>query len=87
MKLVIFFVCLIPTLYEAYSDRFGETKKDKVIDSILLIVVAIGIAGGSWWLGYRPLPVIGLILGWRILIFDYLTNIFLKEFSESHDHI
>lgn len=84
---VILFVTLLPTLFEVWNDRNGEGKKSKVKDGIWLVVGSALIAGGAWWLGYRPLPVIGLILGWRVLIFDYLTHIFLKEFSKSHENI
>jgi len=65
---------LIPTLVEGYLDRRGESKKGKVKDTLWLIVVAVGIAGGAWLAGNDPLPVIGLIIGWRILVFDYLVT-------------
>ena len=87
MKLIIFFLAFAPVLYEAFSDRFGETKGDKIVDAGLLVAYSALLAGGAWWLGYRPLPVIGLILGWRILTFDYITNLFLQEFSEGHKNI
>jgi len=77
MKWVMLFVCLTPTLIELWNDKDGESKKDKVLDTIWLLVAVVVIAGGAWWLGYRPLPVIGLIIGWRILLFDYLINIIL----------
>ena len=88
MKWVILFVCLIPTLIEAYLDRNGEDKKGKKKDTIALIVVAIGIALASWgWFGQNPLAVLALILGWRILAFDYITHALLKKYSLGHKGI
>jgi hypothetical protein len=81
------FITLIPTLYEAYSDRFGESKKNKLLDTLWLVVVALTIAGVAWWLGQRPLPVIGLMLIWRVTTFDYIVHAFLKRYSEGHKKI
>lgn len=76
-KALIAFLCLIPTLYEAWSDRKGEDRKGKVKDFIWLSLVALALAGYAWWAGYAPLSVIGLILGFRVLIFDYLVQYLL----------
>lgn len=88
MTWLIAFLCLIPTLYEAWSDRKGEDRKGKRKDFIWLSLVALAFAAGTWLvLGYNPLAVLSLILGWRILVFDYLTNALLKGYSESHRDI
>ncbi len=88
MKILILILCLIPTLYEAWLDRKGESRKGKVKDSIWLIVVAIALALASWgWLGYNPLAVPALILMFRVTCFDYIVNAFLKHYSENHHHI
>lgn len=76
-KALIAFLCLIPTLYEAWSDRKGEDRKGKRKDFIWLSLVALALAGYAWWAGYAPLSVIGLILGFRVLIFDYLVQYLL----------
>lgn len=38
------------------------------------------MAAGTWrWLGYNPLAVLSLILGWRVLVFDYWVTYLLKK--------
>ncbi len=80
-------ITFLPTWIEAFSDRYGESRKAKLKDTVGLIVVAVGIAGGAWWAGYAPLPVIGLILMWRITCFDYLVNAYLKKYHKGHEGI
>jgi len=87
MTWVIFFVCLIPAIYEAYTDRFGESKKDKIIDGILLVAGSLVIAGVSWWFGQNPLSVLLLIFAWRVLLFNQVVNWFLKRYSGNHNDI
>lgn len=87
-SLLGFFITLIPVFYEVINDKFGESKKDKVKDALWLLIAAVVIMALFWWLfDINPLKIGAMILGWRILVFDYLMNIFLKEFSESHENI
>jgi hypothetical protein len=76
-KIAVILITFLPTLYEAFTDRLGESKKDKLWDGVILAGYSILLVGGAWWLGYRPLSVIGLILGFRILLFDYLVQYLL----------
>ena len=71
---VIFFVSFLFTPAEVFGDRKGETKKGKIKDGIWLAVGSVLLAGVSWWFGQNPLSVLLLILGWRILLFDYLIQ-------------
>jgi hypothetical protein len=88
MKIIILILCLIPTLVESWLDRKGESRKGKVKDSVWLIVVAIALAGASWWIWKsNPLVVLLLILMFRFCCFDYITNAFLKRYSEGHKNI
>ena len=73
-KMIWIAITLVPTLVEAWLDRKGESTLGKYKDTLWLVVASLGLAGVAWWLGQRPLPVIGLVLGWRILVFDYLVT-------------
>ena len=80
MKAIIILLSLAPTIFESWTDRKGEQKKDKKTDAVLLVAYSALLAGASWgWLGYNPLSVLLLILGFRISIFDYLVNYLLKK--------
>jgi len=81
------FITAIPTIYEAYTDRFGESKKDKIKDGILLVAGSLVIAGVSWWDGKNPLSVLLLIFAWRVLLFNQVVNWFLKRYSPTHKDI
>lgn len=70
-------ITLLPTLFEIWQDRNGETAKDKYKDGFYLIVVAIGIGGASHFFGQNMVSVLLLILAWRILIFDYTITVLL----------
>jgi hypothetical protein len=86
-KVAIAILCAIPTIYEAFSDRYGERKKDKLTDGIILVGYSVLLTMTAHWLGYRPVPVIVLILATRFAFFDYLVHYFLKRYSESHKNI
>ena len=87
MKWVILFACLIPTLIEAWLDRKGEKRKGKVKDTVWLVVASLAMAGVAWCFGKNPLSVLLLILGWRVLAFDYIVHALLKKYSKGHNHI
>jgi hypothetical protein len=86
-KIAILLLTFLPTLYEAWTDRKGERKKDKLIDGALLVGYALLLAFGAWLSGYEWLPVIGFLIVWRVCVFDYLVHWFLKKYSENHGHI
>lgn len=76
---LIAFLCLLPTAWELYNDRNGENKKGKLKDTAVFLVVTGLIAGLSYWLGQRPVSAILLILGIRVMFFDYLINVVLYK--------
>lgn len=78
-KVIIAFLCILPTAWELYNDRNGENKKGKIKDTAVLLVVTGLIAGLSYWLGQRPVSAILLIFGIRVMFFDYLINIILYK--------
>lgn len=86
-KIAIAFLCLAPTIYEAISDRKGESKRDKFWDGLILVGYSVLLAGGAYLSGHAWVPVIGLILVIRFAIFDYLTHFFLKRYSPGHKDI
>jgi hypothetical protein len=73
----IYFLALIPTLYEAISDRFGESKKDKISDFWLAFSCSIFAATILWMLGYNPILFLMMVIAWRVLCFDYLVQYLL----------
>lgn len=78
MKLILAFVLLLPTLFEAWTDRHGESKEGKTSDALWLGFVALLLSVGLWLLlSVQPLKTIALLLGWRLLVFDYLTHALL----------
>lgn len=76
-KIAIALLCLAPTIYEAISDRKGESKRDKFWDGLILVGYSVLLAGGAYLSGHAWVPVIGLILGFRVLVFDYLIQYLL----------
>lgn len=82
------FVCALPSIYEAYTDRKGERRAEKVRDTLILIAVVLIVSiVARIYLIIPILKSIALFLAWRVLIFDYLTHAFLKRFSKSHKGI
>ena len=78
MKLILAFVLALPSVYEAWTDRHGEGRRQKVIDALILIVCASGLSILSYWLLAVPLlKTIVLLLAWRVLIFDYIVSYLL----------
>lgn len=88
MKLILAFVLLLPSVFEAYQDRHGERVLDKKFDTLFLLIFAVLASASLWlWLDVQPLKTLCLLLGWRLLIFDPLVNWFLKRNSEGHKDI
>jgi len=73
------FITFIPTLYEAWTDRKGESRKSKIKDTIWLTIGAAIIAGVSWCFGENVLAILLLIVTWRVSTFDYLVTYLLKR--------
>lgn len=72
------FILAIPWIIEAYLDRHGETKEGKRKDTLASLGVALVlVVAGYYFLGSEPLKVLALLLGWRVLIFDYLVTYLL----------
>ena len=75
MKLIIIFLALIPTLVEAWLDRHGENRTGKTKDTLWLIIAILALSLAVLWLfDTNPLKTLALVLGWRILLFDYLVT-------------
>jgi len=87
MNTVIFFLALIPTLWEAWSDRKGESKQEKRKDFYRAAIGCVFASIVLWMLNYNPVTFLMMCVAWRVLVFDYLTHYFLKRHSESHSHI
>jgi len=88
MKILILFLTFLPTLFEAFFDRYGESKKGKVKDTLWLLIAAASLMALSLWLfDIHPLWTGLLILVWRVCTFDYWVNWFLKRYSKGHKNI
>lgn len=87
MKWLILALCFAPTLYEAWTDKKGESKRDKFWDGVILVGYSVLLAVGAHLSGYEWVPVIVLLLAIRFAIFDYLTHFFLKKYSPGHKNI
>lgn len=86
-KVIVLVVTFLPTLYEAFTDRFGEAKKDKITDGIILVVASVIMTAVAYLVLKNWIAVPLFILLWRGVAFDYTVNFFLKRHSESHRHI
>lgn len=88
MKVIILMITFLPTLIESYLDRFGETKKSKIKDTLWLVMEVIVSLWLAYWLfDISPVWPAILILMFRFCTFDYLVHWFLKRYSENHGHI
>jgi hypothetical protein len=64
--------CLIPTIWEIYNDRNGENKKGKRKDLFIALALSGIICAVSWLVvDINPIRTAVMILGWRLLVFDY----------------
>jgi len=85
---LLMFLCAAPVPVEAWPERKGETARSKRKDAIWLIVYALALSLLGWLFVYvMPLKTIALILGFRILSFDYLIHALLKRYSPGHKDI
>ena len=78
MKLILAFCLVLPTVFESYLDRKGETSDGKRKDTLWLLFVALLLSAFLWRLsGVPPWKTVALLLGWRVLIMDYLVSYLL----------
>lgn len=69
---MIALVTILPTLWELWNDRNGETRKDKARDFLIAVCLYAGIALALWWMfETNPLKSLALMLGVRVMLFDY----------------
>ena len=87
MKCLFLFLTFLPTIYEAFTDRHGETRKDKLIDTAIVVGYTVLLTGVAYLVLANWIAVPLLVLMCRVTTFDYITNAFLKRFSEGHFHI
>lgn len=87
MKILFLILSVLPTIIEAWLDRKGEDRKGKIKDTLWLVVGALGLSLAACFLKRDPLPLIGLLLGFRIACFDPLVHALLKKHSENHHNI
>jgi len=66
---------LLAVVIEALGDRRGEDRKGKIRDAIGLTIAASLISLIACWLGdVNPLKTLALVLGVRVLVFDYFSQ-------------
>lgn len=79
-------LCLLPTLWEIWNDRDGETKKDKTRDLIVSVILYAAVALINWLLDIHPLKSLALTFGFRVLVFDYAVQWLLIRRGVIHGH-
>lgn len=78
MICIILISGLVAVVVEAWNDQHGESKKDKVRDAFVLAIAASCLSLLSYWIAdVHPLKTIALLLGVRVLVFDYLVTYLL----------
>lgn len=80
MNLIAFLLLFAPLVYHLWNDRNGEAPEDKVIDILIVVIIACAAA----LLGYKMVakPIIdGLLLaaGIHFMAFDYLIVAILNR--------
>jgi len=81
------FITTIPNIIEGWLDRKGEKRKGKVKDTIWLSLVAVTIAGVSYYFERNVENVIAISLLFivhRVCWFDYYVHALLKRYSPTH---
>lgn len=73
-------ICFAPTVWEIYNDRNGETANDKVRDGIITAIFYTTITLALWWVyETHPLKLLALMLGIRVMFFDYFIQYILTK--------
>ena len=86
-KAIVIVVTFLPTLYEAWTDRKGETKRDKRKDAVFLVGLSALLTAGAYLFLAEWVSVPLLIIMFRVTCFDYIVNAFLKRYSKGHKKI
>lgn len=66
---------LIPTIWEVYNDRNGESKRGKVIDAVIVVIMWSALSYA--FLLLFSVPVVSsvvLMAGIRVMLFDYAVQ-------------
>lgn len=80
-------ICIIPTALEIIDDARGESKKGKIRDFILAVIFYAGMAWFNWQVfEVHPLKSIALMLGVRVMFFDYVVQYVLIRRGVIHGH-
>ena len=79
-------LCLLPTVWEIWNDRDGETKKDKTRDLIVSVILYAAVALINWLLDIHQLKSLALTFGFRVLVFDYAVQWLLIRRGVIHGH-
>lgn len=87
MKWLFLILAFAPVIYEAWTDRKGERRRDKIVDAGLLVGYSVLLTGSAYLALTRWIAVPLLILMFRVTTFDYLVNFFLKRYSKGHKNI
>lgn len=83
MTTLYYFLCLLPTAWEVFDDRKGETKKGKRRDAFITLAMCLALAMLS---NFMQLPwySVAMVLVWRFLLFDYAINYVLNRNEVIH---
>jgi hypothetical protein len=74
----VFVVSLVAVVREAKLDQWGEDKSDKIEDGVALAMLTFCLCFLAWIVNKtNPLKVIAVVLGVRVLVFDYLVSYLL----------
>ena len=78
MIYIIILLGLIASEVEARNDQWGESKKDKIRDAILLTIFASIVSYLAWqFVDVNPLKTVAVLLAVRIAYFDYRVSYLL----------
>ena len=83
-EIVFLILAFAPVLYEAWTDRKGEERKDKIVDTALLVGYSVLLTAGAYLVLADWVTVPLLIIMFRITCFDYIAHAFLKKYSKVH---
>ena len=87
METIAALICAIPTIWEIWNDRNGETAKDKIRDVLITSILYAIIMIALWWVNEtHPLKSLALMLGIRVAFFDYAIQYVLIKRGVIHGH-
>ncbi len=77
---VAFILTFLPTVWEIWNDRNGETKKDKAQDAIVAIILYAAITLICMWMwAIPPVKSLSMMLAIRVMLFDYIIHYILIQ--------